>query len=55
FTRTDVDSGSFSVAPSQRNHRRRVSIIPITDVVRTCHLIPHWGRVMNTTWTQANV
>ncbi|KAI0342945.1 hypothetical protein BDW22DRAFT_1439756 [Trametopsis cervina] len=55
FHKYDIDSGSFSVVPSQRNHRRRVSIIPITDIVRTCHLIPHWGRVMDTTWTQANV
>ncbi|KAI0684573.1 hypothetical protein BC835DRAFT_1409120 [Cytidiella melzeri] len=36
-------TGMFSVAPSQRNRCRRASIIPITAIVRSCHLIPVWG------------
>ncbi|KAI0688324.1 hypothetical protein BC835DRAFT_1550045 [Cytidiella melzeri] len=48
-------TGMFSVAPSQRNRRRRVSIIPITAIVRSCHLIPVWGRAANIHWTSENV
>ncbi|KAI0693165.1 hypothetical protein BC835DRAFT_1546152, partial [Cytidiella melzeri] len=45
FHRYDDLTGMFSVASSQRLHRRRASIIPITSIVRTCHLIPAWERV----------
>ncbi|KAI0696099.1 hypothetical protein BC835DRAFT_1272404 [Cytidiella melzeri] len=57
FHRYDDLTGMFSVAPSQRLHRRRASIIPITSIVRTCHLIPAWGRVhvARTDWTSENV
>ncbi|KAI0687640.1 hypothetical protein BC835DRAFT_1286335 [Cytidiella melzeri] len=47
--------GMFSVSPSTRNHRRRASIIPITQIQRTCHLIPVFGTAMDTTWTRENV
>jgi hypothetical protein len=35
--------GMYQVAFSSRNHGRRTSVIPITDIVRTCHLIPTFG------------
>ncbi|KAF8189632.1 hypothetical protein BJ912DRAFT_1058887 [Pholiota molesta] len=35
--------GMYQVSFSSQNHRRRASIIPITDIVRTCHLIPVFG------------
>ncbi|KAI0689126.1 hypothetical protein BC835DRAFT_1283602, partial [Cytidiella melzeri] len=55
FQQYDSTVGMFSVAPSQRNHRRRASIIPITAIVRSCHLIPVWGRAANIHWTSENV
>lgn len=45
----------FSISRSTRNHRRRASIIPITHIERTCHLIPVWGSAMDKSWTQGNV
>ncbi|KAI9001505.1 hypothetical protein BD414DRAFT_406373 [Trametes punicea] len=55
FRTQDVDSGMFPVSYSSRNHRRRVSIIPVTQIIRSCYLIPKWGRKVDTTWTSANV
>ena len=46
--------GMFTISPSTHNHTRRASIIPITDVVHICHLIPIWGRRMDPVLTQAN-
>ncbi|KAF8170150.1 hypothetical protein BJ912DRAFT_1025406 [Pholiota molesta] len=33
----------YKISRSTRAHRRRVSIIPVTDIVRSCHLIPGFG------------
>ncbi|KAI0666768.1 hypothetical protein C8Q78DRAFT_420006 [Trametes maxima] len=33
----------YVVSPSTRRHERHVSVIPITYIVRSCHLIPVWG------------
>ena len=51
----DKVSGMYSVSPSTSNHERSASVIPITALIRTCHLVPHWGRAINLTWTQENV
>ncbi|KAJ7238853.1 hypothetical protein B0H12DRAFT_974427, partial [Mycena haematopus] len=42
--------GMHQVSLSSQNHRQRSSIIPITDIVRSCHLIPVFGRVANPRW-----
>ncbi|KAI0071913.1 hypothetical protein K474DRAFT_1556721, partial [Panus rudis PR-1116 ss-1] len=41
-TRDDV-TGMFSVKPSSRNHCPRTSVIPLSHIFRSCHLIPVWG------------
>ncbi|EJF55614.1 hypothetical protein DICSQDRAFT_73320 [Dichomitus squalens LYAD-421 SS1] len=55
FRTQDPDTGMFQVSYSTRNHRRRVSMIPITHIVRSCYLIPKWGKQVDTTWMSANV
>lgn len=54
----DDKIGMYSIAPSMsrrfRQHRS-VSIVPVTDVVRSCHLIPQWGRSIDPTWSQDNI
>ncbi|KAH9950697.1 hypothetical protein B0H21DRAFT_776616 [Amylocystis lapponica] len=55
FTTPVADIGMFKVSHSTRSHRRRVSIIPITQIERSCHLIPHWGRKMVHSWLSADV
>ncbi|EKM48070.1 uncharacterized protein PHACADRAFT_56143, partial [Phanerochaete carnosa HHB-10118-sp] len=51
----DEVSGMYSVGVSTSNHERSASVIPITALIRSCHLIPNWGRAINQTWTQENV
>ena len=45
----------YSVKPSMHNHYRAASVIPITDITRSCHLVPQWGKSMDRTWNQRNV
>ena len=49
--------GFYSVAFSSLNHRQRASIIPVSDIIRTCHLIPQFGSSSATDlgWTAATV
>jgi len=45
----------FKVSLSSHNRRQRASIIPITQILRTCHLIPSYGRQVNHTWASESV
>lgn len=49
------DIGMHQVSHSTRMHRRRASIIPIAQIQRTIHLIPKFGREVNSDWTAENV
>ncbi|KAJ7701258.1 hypothetical protein B0H14DRAFT_2305417, partial [Mycena olivaceomarginata] len=40
LTQFDADLGMYKIAPAVQYHRRRVSIIPVTQIARSCHLIP---------------
>jgi hypothetical protein len=51
----DDTIGMYTVSPSMSRGHRSVTIICITDIVRSCHLIPQWGPFMDVTWTQDNV
>ncbi|KAI0643893.1 hypothetical protein C8Q79DRAFT_914885 [Trametes meyenii] len=44
FQVVDGPTGMYVVLPSMRQHQRNASVIPITDIQRTCHLIPCWGK-----------
>lgn len=50
-----ADLEMYRVSRSFRMHRRRVTIIPISQIERSVHLIPEFGRRMDTTWTTHNV
>ncbi|KAJ7737447.1 hypothetical protein DFH07DRAFT_753069 [Mycena maculata] len=43
------------VSLSSRNHRQNSSIIPLTQVLRSCHLIPAFGKSVDPTWTSDRV
>ena len=49
--------GFYSVSFSLLNHRQRASVISVSDIVRTCHLIPQFGNSSATDlgWTAATV
>jgi len=49
------DLGMYQVSRSSRHHRRRASIIPVTQIERTVHLIPKFGRQMDSSWNSENV
>ncbi|KAH9942531.1 uncharacterized protein BXZ73DRAFT_40914 [Epithele typhae] len=51
----DNPTGMYVVSHSTRQHLRNVSIIPISRIIRTCHLIPVFGKTMNPSWTSENV
>ncbi len=55
FHAKDTSTGMYIISHSTRQHYRHAAIVPITDIVRTCHLIPVWGSEMNCTWNSDNV
>jgi hypothetical protein len=44
FRRPDPLTGMFWIQRSSRAHVRNASIIPIDQIIRSCHLIPVFGR-----------
>ncbi|KAI1790350.1 hypothetical protein LXA43DRAFT_891155 [Ganoderma leucocontextum] len=51
----DPDTGMFKVSHSSQTHRRRVSIVCLSQIVRSCHLIPVWGKSVDRSWMSDNV
>ncbi|KAH7904460.1 hypothetical protein BJ138DRAFT_987633, partial [Hygrophoropsis aurantiaca] len=51
----DNNSGMFIVSRSTRMHRRHAEIVPINRIVRSCHLIPDFGRHKDPSWHADNV
>ena len=49
------DLEMYQVSRSTRSHRRRASIIPVSQIERSVHLIPKFGRVMDVTWSADNI
>ncbi|KZT11769.1 uncharacterized protein LAESUDRAFT_609333, partial [Laetiporus sulphureus 93-53] len=43
FHAKDTVTGMYIISHSMRQHYRYAAMIPITEIVRTCHLIPVWG------------
>ncbi|KAI0640990.1 hypothetical protein C8Q79DRAFT_1099175 [Trametes meyenii] len=44
FNTVDSATGMYIVAPSTRQRERHVSVLPLTHIIRSCHLIPVWGK-----------
>ena len=51
----DPEHGMYKTSCSSHQHHRNVSVIPISQVARSCHLIPVFGREINPRWTTSNV
>ena len=49
------DLGMYLVSRSTRQYRRRASIISVTQIERNIHLLPKFGRQMDTTWSAEDV
>ena len=47
--------GMYQVTRSFQSRYRRASIIPVNQIVRSCHLIPKFGTKVGRTWNAENV
>lgn len=45
----------FETSLSSHNHRQRASVIPVTWIVRSCHLSPNFGRQIPEAWSSSSV
>jgi hypothetical protein len=43
-------TGMHHVSLSSQGGGQRAAIISFSDIERTCHLVPHFGRTINPTW-----
>ena len=55
FNVVDAPTSMYVVSHSTHQHRCHAAIVPIMDIVQTCHLIPCWGKEADQTWTSSNV
>ncbi|KZP20961.1 hypothetical protein FIBSPDRAFT_1021562 [Athelia psychrophila] len=51
----DADLGMYQVSPSTRMQSRRASVIPITQIHRSCHLLPQFKDAIDLSWDTNNV
>ena len=51
----DSDTGMFKVSHSSQNHCCQVSIIWLSQIVCSCHLIPVRGKSIDCSWTSENI
>lgn len=51
------DTGFYSLALSTRSQQQHSAVIPASDILRTCHLIPVFGRrqAVSLGWTSDRV
>ncbi|KAK6980949.1 hypothetical protein R3P38DRAFT_3294138 [Favolaschia claudopus] len=47
--------GMHKLSLSSRNHLQNSSVIPLSQILRSCHLIPRFGRAANKSWTSGTV
>lgn len=54
---TKVNAGSrfFRVKPSFIQETREASVIPATAIIRSCHLLPKYGKEKNVYWNSENI
>ena len=51
-----VDHGLYKISPASNARGDRLAmIVPVGDIERSCHLIPHFGPVAPREWTCYNV
>lgn len=55
FGAVDIASGLHTVTRSTRMHQPYAEIIEVDRILRSCHLVPMFGRVIEPSWTAENV
>ncbi|KAI5886664.1 uncharacterized protein SCHCODRAFT_02517285 [Schizophyllum commune H4-8] len=51
----NTDLGMFRIKRATRQGVQHSAVIPVTNIVRSCHLIPQFKRSVDRTWTATNV
>jgi hypothetical protein len=51
----DLEHGMYKTSHSSHQHHRNASVIPISQIARSCHLILVFGQEINAGWTTHNV
>jgi hypothetical protein len=54
-SRPDPNSGMYKVSHSYKDGYQVASVIPVSLIKRSVHLIPQFGAVVPRSWTNANV
>ncbi|KAI5895357.1 uncharacterized protein SCHCODRAFT_02665716 [Schizophyllum commune H4-8] len=54
-TAFNKDLGMFSIKLATRRGAQHSAVIPVTKLLRSCHLIPAFNRTVNPNWTAARV
>ncbi|KAK7035123.1 hypothetical protein R3P38DRAFT_2518574 [Favolaschia claudopus] len=47
--------GMHKLSLSSRNHQQNSEVIPLSQILRSCHLIPRFGKSANRSWTSDSV
>ncbi|KAJ3859357.1 hypothetical protein EV359DRAFT_68232 [Lentinula novae-zelandiae] len=56
FNRHPVpNSNMFQTSYAHQQHAKHGTILPLSQIVQTCHLTPHFGQMMNRAWDSANI
>ena len=56
FRTPDLVTGLPPTSHSTRNNYRHVGVVPVRDLVRTCHLMPKYGtEEIDPNWTTTNI
>ncbi|KAF8445558.1 hypothetical protein L210DRAFT_3391909, partial [Boletus edulis BED1] len=55
FHTKDTASGLYIVSRSTRMHQRHGDVIPVANIIRSCHLIPEFGHAADPNWTADTV
>jgi hypothetical protein len=55
LTQFDTDLGMYKIAPASHHGRKRASIIPVTHISRSCHLVPRFPHSIDHTLTTDDV
>ncbi|KDQ60093.1 hypothetical protein JAAARDRAFT_125881 [Jaapia argillacea MUCL 33604] len=42
--------GMYSVSRSTQNHRQNIEVVSLSQIIRSCHLLPKFGTLVNKTW-----
>ncbi|TFK72613.1 hypothetical protein BDN72DRAFT_894595 [Pluteus cervinus] len=53
--RPSVENGMYKVSLDKRSQYIHSGVIPITDILQTCHLIPKFGASVDDSWNPKNV